>query len=129
MKRSNQEIKEVNEKPLRYQNLPGGLHYTADGRCVKKGEIFTCLPSAMSKTFISSFECLDKRPEDASDSGVHVEVRPAGKNKWDIVNTKTGAKLNNTSLAAAQAKNFLEKGAVLPSTELDKEEDEEEFDD
>ena len=130
MKRGNQEIKEVKEekeKPLRYKKLTGGLHYTADGRCIRKGETFECLPSKMSPALLGGFECLDKTP-DAGDVGVKLEVKPVGKNKWDIVNSKTGTKLNKTPLVAAQAKNFLENDAKLPEFE-EEDPEEEEFDD
>ena len=127
MKRS----KAVNqEKALRYMKLTGGLHFTADGRCVKKGEVFECLPSQMPKTFLSSFECLDK-PAQASndDGGARLEIKPAGKNRWNIVNNRTGKPINTTPLTAPQAKAFLSKGEKLPEFVEEAEEAEEDPED
>ena len=102
------------ETPLRYKKLTGGLHFTADGRKIKKGQIFECLPSKMPKMFLKSFECLDKVKQAPEDSGMKLEVKPAGKNRWNLVNNLTGLPINNTPLTAQQAKTFLDEGEKLP---------------
>ena len=88
----------------------------ADGTKVVKDQIFAAYPEEISPTFLKNFVCLDEILPN-KEPGLSVGLRAVGKNKFNVINTITGAVLNEAPLNAADAKLFLEEGTPLPKLE------------
>ena len=101
-------------KKLRYKKVTGGIFFSATKQPVRKNEIFLAYPEEIPTGFASSFICLDEITVPA-DPGIKVGLAPAGKNRWNVINTLTGDVLNEAPLDAASAKAFLEEGQSLPT--------------
>ena len=91
---------------VRYKKIRGGIHKHGDGQVVRKGEILYADPESLSPIVLEGFTCLDEEIKQAT-SGISLGIRDKGNGWYDVINKNTGEKLNDKSLRAKDARQFI----------------------